>query len=320
MVSDPSIRSALPAAELDHVAAQIRAQPAYLTPEGVASAYRDLGLAIAADPFAPDVTQRVTAALTEGRPLSVVRIGDGEANMLAFGADPATPALDRYCIARVLDRRRDTFAPDEAWMLALREMLTTALHEADIVGVIGLWGPRPDSPEGFAALVAGSPRLATGHWRAVDHMLHLARGGALAGKLIASAHLYFAILARLPDILGECRRVLLISSSTTVADAVRRRFPDHMVEWIAVGQRPRGRPRPASPDFLAATEAALPRDLAGTLCLVGAGPWAEIYCTWIKRRGGVGVDIGSGFDLMDGRVSRPVHRALGLHKGNPYAL
>jgi hypothetical protein len=41
--------------------------------------------------------------------------------------------------------------------------------------------------------------------------------------------------------------------------------------------------------------------MAGTLCLVGAGMWAELYWTWIRRRGGVAVDIGSGMVLLAGQ-------------------
>lgn len=60
--------------------------------------------------------------------------------------------------------------------------------------------------------------------------------------------------------------------------------------------------------------------MRGALCLVGAGFWSEIYCAWIKQRGGVAVDIGSGFNLLDGGAPRPIHKALGLNQNNPFAL
>jgi hypothetical protein len=34
----------------------------------------------------------------------------------------------------------------------------------------------------------------------------------------------------------------------------------------------------------------------------------------------VAVDIGSGFDLLAGEISRPIHRKLGLAEANQYAL
>ena len=67
---------------------------------------------------------------------------------------------------------------------------------------------------------------------------------------------------------------------------------------------------PRMPNFLASFEKMLRHDLAGSLVLVGAGPWAEFYCTVAKQRGAVAVDIGSGFDLLSGRNTRPFHRLL----------
>jgi hypothetical protein len=72
--------------------------------------------------------------------------------------------------------------------------------------------------------------------------------------------------------------------------------------------------------FLGSTFRQIPRNMAGTLCLVGAEVWAELYCTWIRRRGGVAVDIGSGMDLLAGQCTRPVHYNDGLHKDLRYSL
>jgi hypothetical protein len=42
----------------------------------------------------------------------------------------------------------------------------------------------------------------------------------------------------------------------------------------------------------------------GEVFLVGAGFLGKIYCGWIKRRGGVALDIGSVFDLWAGKHTR----------------
>jgi hypothetical protein len=135
---------------------------------------------------------------------------------------------------------------------------------------------------------------------------------------LASAHLHFGILSHLPDLFAKAERVLLVSNRSEAMDALMRQYPGHRIDRIAVGTG--RRPFPAAPHFLGIVEAALPRDLRGCLCLVGAGPWAEIYCGWLKQRGGVGVDLGSGFDLLAGKITRPVHRSLGLSEDNPYVL
>ncbi len=151
-------------------------------------------------------------------------------------------------------------------------------------------------------------------------MLQWARNGKLHGKVVASAHLYFGVLTYLDAIFVHAERIILITSHATVVEELRTKYPARRVDHIAVG-RPKGTDeRPAAPQFLLATAEELPCDLRGCCCLVGAGPWAEFYCTWIKQRGGVAVDIGSGFDLLAGEISRPIHRKLGLAEANQYAL
>ncbi len=267
----PSDIAEIPADELAHLTGLIRAHPEHLSVEAVRSAYRDLGLEVLPDPNGKDVSERIAASLKASQPLSVVRIGDGETNFLAFGADPHTPVLDRYSVRQMMAGRADNFALDEAWTLALREMLVGALLQADIIGVIGVWRWRKPNPEWIVGTLSKDPRGTSGHWRAVDHMLRLARRGLFEGKALTSAHLYFGVLRHLPDLLAETDRLLLISSRGAAMDALERLYPNHQVQRITVGTTQGQQPKPATPDFLARTEAELPADLAGCLCLVGAG-------------------------------------------------
>ena len=103
---------------------------------------------------------------------------------------------------------------------------------------------------------------------------------------------------------------------------MRNRYPDSKFQHIATGHSGGAGPADglAAPEFLHDVENQLPEDLQGCLCLVGAGIWSEIYCTWIRQRGGVGVDIGSGFDLLAGKVTRPVHRGVLGETADRFAL
>jgi hypothetical protein len=113
----------------------------------------------------------------------------------------------------------------------------------------------------------------------------------------------------------------LITSRAGVLDALRKTYPGGVFDLITVGEpgNPEN-PWPDHPGFLHAVASELPQDLHGCCCLIGAGPWAELYCSWVRQRGGVGVDLGSGFDLLAGMISRPMHVARGLDRANPYAL
>ena len=127
--------------EIDRMVEQIRAHPDYWVPSKVVEAYRSLGLNTLPDPFGGEVPDLIAEALRDERPYSVIRLGDGEINLLSFGAYD-TPHLDRFCAAASIRKRADTFIPNDLWMLALREMLVAAVAQADIVGVVGLWRPR----------------------------------------------------------------------------------------------------------------------------------------------------------------------------------
>lgn len=318
---DPAL--GVPESELEYFAGRALAFPEYFDPPTVQRLYRDVGLEVVGDAFGRDVPDRVAGALAARRSMSVVRIGDAEANILCFGVDRNTPWLDRFCVDIYHTQRPDTFLADDAWHVALRELMMGAVLKADIVGVIGLWrwGKVEVRPTGAVDRLREDPRGRAGHWRSIDRMLWMARRGFLDGKLMAPAHLYFSVLEHMDVMVEAAERLVLFTSEAAAVSGLKARYPDRRVDGIVEGAgAPRG-PRPASPDFLQRFERTLPDDLSGCLYLIGAGPWAKIYCGWVKERGGVAVDVGSGFDLLSGReLTRPVHRALGLDKANRYAL
>jgi hypothetical protein len=163
--------------EIDRMVEQIRAHPDYWVPSKVTEMYRSLGLTTLPDPFCAEVPDFIAKALREERPCSVVRLGDGEINILSLGAYD-TPHLDRFCAAASIRKRADTFIPSDLWLLELREMMMAAVAQADIVGVVGLWRPRAVDAEAFMADVKRKLRGYSGHWRGIDYMLRLARGGS----------------------------------------------------------------------------------------------------------------------------------------------
>jgi len=316
----PDRAAALPPAEIARCVQLIRAHPEHHLADELVARYRSMGLRVVPDPFDQQVADAVEAALRERAALSVIRIGDIAANFLTFGWYPDTPELDKLSRDEALYILPDTFVIDAPWTLALRDMLHGAIAQADVVGVLGVWRPRARSVDEFIARFLKDCRGVGGQWRGTDYMLHLARQGGCRSATIGSAFLYFGVLERLRTFLPVAQGVLVISSADDIARQIRRLHPDLTVEHIPVGfgndpDAPRH-----SPSFLARVEHAMPRDMRGWLCLVGAGPWAVLYCTWAKQRGAVAVDLGSGCDLLAGQVSRQAHRTVGLDKVARYAL
>ena len=314
MTPEPEI---IPQAELDEQVRLVRSHPEYASEAHVTATYRALGLEVLADPFAADVSERVARALGDRKPLSVIRIGDGEANILTFGVYPRMPTLDRHSVTALLRMQEDHFAAGEAWMITLRDMMLAAISHADIVGVKGMWrGNEPPNVEQW--IESWDPRGLSGTWRTRDYMFKLARAGLLRGKTIASAHLYFGVIGNLPKILTAAERTILITTRTEVAAALRGRFPDFRIDHLPLGARRHCEDE--TPDFLSELTQRLPDNLEGVCCLIGAGPWAEFYCMWIRQRGGVAVDVGSGFDVMAGMPTRPVHETVGAAALRRYAV
>ena len=70
--------------EIDEFNQSVQSHPEYLDTEYVIDKYRRYGLSIIPDPFGAKIMLPIKHALSAGHPLSVVRIGDGEINLLSF--------------------------------------------------------------------------------------------------------------------------------------------------------------------------------------------------------------------------------------------
>jgi hypothetical protein len=311
----------VPASEIDAFIEAVRAHPEYWDANWVGKTYASHGSTVMPDPYDRRICDLARQALQARTPLSIVRMGDGEMNLLTYRAYPGSPLLDRYSVLKTVEQQLDRFVPDDVWMLALREMMLSAVQQADVVGVLGLWRPKPlPDVDLIIDALARDLRGSSGYWRGIDFMLRLAESGMLKNKIVASAHLYFGILDHLDELVLASRRTYLITNRSELLRAMIDRHAGMQFDLIEIGGTAQAEMPFATPAFLVDFHSKLPPDLAGCCCLIGAGPWAEIYCSWVKRRGGVAIDLGSGFDLLAGTVSRPVHVDLGLDRANPYVV
>ena len=151
----------------------------------------------------------------------------------------------------------------------------------------------------------------SGQFYGRDLMLRWARNQVFGTRVLASAHLYFGILKGLEEIIDRAREVVCISDRGDAVRVLQARYPSVRISQLPVGTGAKLQGHAHhQPNFLLHTRNALRADLRGHLYLVGAGPWAKIYCGWIKRRGGVAVDLGSGFDLLAGKLTRSIHKEI----------
>jgi len=277
--------------------------------------YESAGFMPVSDPFATTPANWLRTALEECRGFSLIRVGDGEMSFICYGQTNGTPILDELCLRSTVMSFTDRFTLSEAWLIRLHEMMMTAIESADALGVLGLWRAIDKTPrKRYEKLSANLPRDLRGipgHWRGVREMLRLAERGFFSGKKICSAHCYFGLLAALPELVASAQKTICISNRPGAVRKLKTACATSDIDFIPL--RSEYLPEdelPTTPLFLDEVKEALPEKMAGNLVLIGAGAWANLLSADIKSRGGVVADIGSAFDLIDGRTSRPVHNSM----------
>lgn len=306
----------IPSREIHAVAEELKLAVNYSSKSQLIERYKSCQLQVYENPSDPRIVDLIAQALRDKKPFSVVRIGDGEANLLSFGNNIQTPFLDSLVAKMLIQQQQDRFRPSRDSLFLLKHLMIESIYCADVVGVRGIYYMGiPDykysNPIDWAMRLRDKPRL-VGVLRAESEMLALALKGSLEGKCIASANLYLSVVNHLDLLLNAVSGVVVLV--TDQLEAVRwfgLNFPFVKIELIrlpllSAEKYLQGR----LPAFFRAFDQALARDLSGSLVLVGAGPWAEMYCTIAKQRGAVAIDIGSGFDLLSGRKTRPFHQRL----------
>ncbi|WP_223786928.1 hypothetical protein [Marinicella meishanensis] len=302
----------IPESEKARFEQMVRAQPELLSSRALLAALKPLAKQVISDPQSPDIGRLIQTALRQEQAYSVIRLGDGEMNLLAYSKYPEVPEVSFKTAVETVNKRQHSFKTSRTWLYLLEEMMHTAMLESDLIGVLGLWRPGPLSMEQFIDSIDMNFRGRWGQWIGLDYIKKLALKGVFQERVLAPAHLYFAVIEQLDQLLACAAKTYLITDQSPVHDLLSKQHPDG---HFALIQTPIS-PRPlvnTEPDFLYNVMSQLPPCMKGTLTLVGAGPWSEFYCGWIKRRGGVAVDIGTGFDLLLGHQVRPVHRKVKLN-------
>jgi len=298
-----------PSDQVDIIAEFITENSHLLKTENNISFYQNLGFNIIADPYSKSLINPISTALKNKTPFSAIRIGDGEANLLTWKEYPNTPELDDFVFTASIEAQFDRFFLQKETMQYLKELTDNSIQQADIVGVLGLW-QRPNyflqTPDSAIKWLRKNVRGISGQIRGIDYLQHMARKNLLNGKIIASAHLYFSLIENLKELVVIPNQIYCLTNREESSQRIRALCPDTHVHNIIVGHSELEK-NGNKPEFLNSTMNMLPVDMSGSLSLIGAGPYAEFYCNWIKQRGGVALDLGSGFDLLAGHYTRPIH-------------
>ena len=124
----------VPQIEIDRFWNQVNNRPEYFDPDYVVRAYRKSGLEVMPEPFDVTLIEPIIRALQNKTPFSVVRIGEGEANVLSWRAYAGMLNLDRHSIIINANWLEDTFRITDVWLSVMRDMMMNSVLEADMIG------------------------------------------------------------------------------------------------------------------------------------------------------------------------------------------
>lgn len=313
------LKSSLVNKEIKNLHKEILIHPEYFDVDFVRSVYVKFSKSVYPDPFDISLVKLICKSLELKEPLSVIRIGDGEINLMTYTHYPSTPQLNYYVAKKSISRRCHQFEASKIWLVILQDLMMNALQHADIIGQLGLWRPKKINIKDFILKTNTNIRGFLGQWRGVDFMLSKAKNNIFINKKIASAHLYFSIIKYLAQILSNIEVVYLITNNKKIVKKLKTIYPNNVFFHIDVDETLKPVVN-TEPDFFYSVFSKLPSEMKGTLTLVGAGIWAQIYCNWVKQKGGVAIDIGSGFDLMNGDLTRPIQRKMNPDKIQDFVL
>lgn len=301
----------IPETELKIFLNLIKKHPNFFDEYFLIKTYKNKSKKLISDPFSKKIIKCIIKNIKNNIPMSVIRMGDGEMNLLTYTKYPLLPELSLLTAEESVRKRQHSFITNKSWLYTFEQMMFTAVKEADILGVLGLWRPNKLTAEEFSLTITKNIRGRWGQWTGIDYINKLCQSNIFTHKTIVSAHLYFSIIQHLDIIIKAVNTIYLITNQYSVLKKLKTLFPKN--HFILIQEPVSKRPLATyEPLFLYNVMLKLPDDMSGSLTLIGAGPWSEFYCTWIKRRNGVAVDIGSGFDLLLGKKLRPVHEKINL--------
>ncbi len=254
-----------------------------------------------------EVAFRIIQAVDAHQPFALLRLGDGEGNLLPYRKPwEAFSEGDRAATQRSWWGHR---APEDH-DIALPDTLCDAIRVADVVGipdlhrVCGVMGSDP------VMTLTANGKNARGLLAILDF---ISRSSRSPSQVLTSCHIHQSLSYwGLWDILlPQMGPVSLITCHGELAEilATRHGIPIEGVHLIPSEQKfsdifkntVMGR---HYPDFYQDLQGKLSGVRRGQVFLVAAGMLGKIYCKWIKEAGGIAIDVGSAVDFWCGYETR----------------
>lgn len=244
--------------------------------------------------------EQILSRLMQDKPLSLLRIGDGESIALN--------GFNEYSKYHNVLKRQLGFSPPIEHAEQIRENLIQAYKGADIIGI-----PQHKNIE---SLNSG--------WRQAQEMLDKYAPDHTKEYCSIDIGYDFLNAGYFNDLLQDrkelnyisCRNLDLQFSSTWNISVVNSYIISPEAKFTSGYAGAKHYPD----QFNKAARWMDVRNVKGQLLLVGAGVIGKIYCNWWRDLGGISFDIGSVFDEWAGKATRGPERGLDVEVNSKFKL
>jgi hypothetical protein len=265
-----------------------------------------------------DVSKSISRKAKQGKPFSLIRLGDGEGLLLSMTSE--SPESDfKYLTGHI-----GPLGMDVEVVINLRDKLVKAIQGSDIIGVrndivnVNFGNEKFSLPKNeFLTEFRKNFKL-----RDVEKTpgYHSSRRIASLQKCLANIdfqehvqfcsawiHYGFHSSGAIFDLLKQEAKIGLITCRSELQGLLKDFF-NLSVKYIEIPDMYRDAPSPKSPHgYISQLENVFSQRLVehpGMVYLVGGGLYGKLYCNLIKSQGGIAIDLGSLFDAWLGIPSR----------------
>jgi hypothetical protein len=252
--------------------------------------------------------QQAMRALREGAPFSLIRIGDGEGNLLG-ALDPDFRAARDFSTRLILEMMfgDPDFTVKE--IETIRDDMRRAVLSADVLGVsdhvrIGRLQTLRQIPEGREDV-----RGYMGSYESILQAARLLRRHGHQGFAASSNYVHRQMMEHYAAVIGAARTVTVIGPYD-LAPQFATAFSRTDCRFEAIPNQACTSPGQGGKWYPMRWKALCNLDVQPSgLFLVAAGLLGKSLCAEIKQRGGVALDIGSVIDVWRGKPVRNYHNA-----------
>jgi hypothetical protein len=265
-----------------------------------------------------ELRHRLLNDIEAKRPLSLIRLGDGEGNLLFWGGVNSAiyPELAQFCVIRILKIMFGSLAMNENDLKKLYLGMSESIINASYLGL-----PTPEQVnnvykkinefegEAFGSFdIRGSAGvLSVWDW-IQEHRILIFDGNIT----LVNWHVHTSILKFFGDLIVRAGNISIISCYPGLIDLLSERYSVIRGDFYEIPPQAsniKGTPSMRHyPDiYLKIINELTNSTLTGKLFFVGAGLVGKLYCEKIRSLGGMAIDVGSLMDVWMGESVRPYH-------------